>query len=588
VLENLANARRGMRTALVLGLLLALPSLGVGFFADDWIQRLALSGSVPEYAPDPWDLYEWTAADPVLPSPLMDVGVLAWWSHEEFHAHFFRPLSSLLLALDAWLFADSAFAAHLHSLLWYLVLIGGAAALFKAILPRETAVRATLVYAVAGLDASGLGWLAARHGMVAAAFGVAALLTHIRWRETGWVWGRIASPLLLIAALASSEIALGAVAFLAAYEMLGARSSGRERVLAATPSVLIALVYVWAYAWCDFGPRMVGTYVSPFEHPMAFAAASLLRVPVLAAELLTAIPSILFFGLPAPGRLVMAVYGLAAISMVATALYAIRHRLAEPERRAARWLAAGSLLSLLPLAGGLPDSRLLPTALLGTSVLIAVLLRHGRGGPRNYADPRQTLPRRVTALVGALALAHLGLSPGVRLVRPGIYARLAESSTRLIDEAEIPCQQGADVVVLPPVDPFRGGYSAPLALASPALSPKTWRVLSMAPFDHVIARTSESAFELRVGGGAMLTTPMEQLGRPPTAPLRAGDQVQLSRMRIRVLEVSNGGPSRVLFEFGRPLEDPGLCFVERRRGALREARIPEVGHERILPHRRFM
>src|SRR5688500_362743 len=99
-------------------LVLSLPALGVGFFYDDWIHRLALDQSWSGYARDVFSVYEFNrglAENRVL----MDVGLHPWFASPSLQIRFFRPLSSLLVALDLRILGAHPLVAHLHSMFWF-------------------------------------------------------------------------------------------------------------------------------------------------------------------------------------------------------------------------------------------------------------------------------------------------------------------------------------------------------------------------------------------------------------------------------------------------------------------------------------
>lgn len=108
-------------TPLFLALLFTLPALSVGFSHDDLLQRLILEGKLPAFSPSWFSLYDFTR--PHLPTPtLIEHGYLPWFTNPELSLRFLRPVSSFTLALDHLCFGRQALPAHLHSLLWMLLL----------------------------------------------------------------------------------------------------------------------------------------------------------------------------------------------------------------------------------------------------------------------------------------------------------------------------------------------------------------------------------------------------------------------------------------------------------------------------------
>jgi hypothetical protein len=95
-------------TGVIVGvtLVLALPSLPAGFFADDYVLRDSLHGRTP-FRPPWYDLY-WFAPGTIDGNRVAEAhGQFAWWTAPAIKIHLFRPLASALLALDDRLFGDA-------------------------------------------------------------------------------------------------------------------------------------------------------------------------------------------------------------------------------------------------------------------------------------------------------------------------------------------------------------------------------------------------------------------------------------------------------------------------------------------------
>ncbi|MCX5771207.1 MAG: hypothetical protein NTZ09_13195, partial [Candidatus Hydrogenedentes bacterium] len=68
--------------------------------------------------------------------------------------------------------------------------------------------------------------------------------------------------------------------------------------------------------------------------------------------------------------------------------------------------------------------------------------------------------------------------------------------------------------------------------------------------------------------------------------LRAGDRIRLDYVTVTVLEVGKTGPSKVRFEFDRPLDDGSLSFVAWKGGHVRKVELPPVGESAVFPWKR--
>src|SRR5262247_377520 len=94
--------------ALVVAILLFLPSVGAGFFNDDWFHVLELEGKLG--GSRIWDLYRYTGA-PNRAGPIQG-DFLPWWTDAAVKLVLFRPIPSLSLALDHALFGRNPLGYH--------------------------------------------------------------------------------------------------------------------------------------------------------------------------------------------------------------------------------------------------------------------------------------------------------------------------------------------------------------------------------------------------------------------------------------------------------------------------------------------
>src|SRR5690606_1135208 len=96
------------------------------------------------------------------------MGRLPWWTSDALRMRFFRPLSSLDLAVDHLWLDRGGFLSHLHGLLWHMALLFVAHRLLSRLFDQTTAHFATALYAVAGWHTMPLAFVAARHATVTA------------------------------------------------------------------------------------------------------------------------------------------------------------------------------------------------------------------------------------------------------------------------------------------------------------------------------------------------------------------------------------------------------------------------------------
>jgi hypothetical protein len=568
---------RSLFLAMGLGVLVSLTSLNVGLLLDDLLHRLIIAGRLTEYGDwGPLSLYEFVGTARTTPAGLREIGLLPWWTSDQLSVRFFRPLTSALLVLDTWLFGDAPLPAHLHSLMWFLGMLWVVARLHRRLLPAPVAGVATVLWAIAAGHAMPVAWLASRHPLVSGLPGLLALVAHLRAREEDWRPGRVLAPLLLAVSLLGGETAFGVVALLAAYELFGRREGLARAARALAPSAVLMAAYLAFYVAKGFGARGSAAYLDPFGAPGSTMVALLQRVPILLGELVFATPSDAVSAMPAlqPDA---AVWG-ALVTLGALALLrAVWATLAEQERHALRWLLPGGLAAVLPGAVGSIGGRVLGVPLLAGSAFVAILLIRSWEAARDTRRPRfRRGALRVAAVV--LALNHFLVGPLFRCVLGVGMGQIADAQWSIARQAP-PC--AGTMVMVAAADPSIATY-VPAAMVLLDRPPRRFRLLSSAPHDHVLERTSATGLDLVVRTDARQPGFWEVLHRE--APPAAGTEVQLEGLHVTVKEATEAGPMRVHFEFDQPLESPELCFLTWRDGALRPLALPPPGGSVPVPH----
>src|SRR5690606_31086225 len=111
---------------------------------------------------------------------LISQGVLPWWADSEFRFQMWRPLAEFSHWLDYRLWPDSPWLMHAHQILWVMALLGVVLLFYRQVLHAQAAYPlAFALFALSGNLSQAVTWLAARNTLMAATFGIAALLLHI-------------------------------------------------------------------------------------------------------------------------------------------------------------------------------------------------------------------------------------------------------------------------------------------------------------------------------------------------------------------------------------------------------------------------
>jgi hypothetical protein len=536
---------------------------------DDVIHRGMLLDRAPGVHWSPFELYDFVGG-PTRPASLMrDRGLLPWFTDGDLELRFFRPLSSAVLAMDARLFGERTWLCRLHSLLWFLGILGLVAALHRRFLSASTAGAATLIYAVSAGHALPVSWIAARHTLVCTAFSLLAFWWHVRAREDGWSAGRWLSPLAFAVGLLAGEMTLGAVAVVGAWEIFGRRDPIRERIVGLAPVVSLAFVYLACYAAMGYGARGSGAYTG-LGGGFSDALTVLRHFLILVGELAAATPSDAFGLGSARVQTSAALWG-ATMALALLAVYRFaRPHVDQHEAAALRWMPIAAAAAALPGALALVGGRVLTLALLPATGVVAVVLVRGTAAVRLCGV--RTLARALMAVaIGGFAFGHFVVGPAMRTIIGFELARLAREQHELAMRMA-PC--AGVMVLVAAADPTVATY-VPATLVLRDRGPERLRVLSMAASDHRIDNVTRTGFDLTTHGSERVRSVWERLYR--SGPLAAGTRVRVAGLDATVIQDRDGAPVRVRFDFGEPLDSPHLCLLQWRDGRIVPLRPPAPG-----------
>jgi hypothetical protein len=555
----------------LIGVVLSAPALPTGFIVDDWVHRAVLL-RLPGFEAPPLELFSFITGDP---GRLEEAKRLAfpWWSAPNLKLAFWRPLSSATHWLDYVLWPDTPWAMHLHSMLWYAACVVAAAFLFRRLLAdRLYAGVAAFAYAVSHTHSVPVLFLANRNALVSLFFGISTLLLHDRWRRDGDRRAAAAAPFALLLALLANEGAIAACGYLAAYAVFvdpkqvrlkpDATAGGRLKpgptsaLLALAPYVGVVVAWRIVYSTLGFGAEGSDAYIDPAASPVRFAHAVAGRAPIyLLAQWL--IPPSDFF-LVAP-RLVQRYWTAIAIAFAAILTFALSPLLRRD--RIARFWFAGMLMAVIPICATFPMDRMLLYPGLGAAALLSQFIAAVRA---KQLVPVTARVRRIGAriLFDALIAVQLVVSPLWLPIRIAATAKEVGGMTQAVDRLAADPSLAGKLVVLIDDAMWSSVYFATLRALKGLPMPEQFLVLAPAEtrFDTIVVhRPAADTLELQVDGNYRWF-----LERDSSQPFKAGDVVEIDRVKIRVLQVSPGGqPTRMSFQFDTPLDDPSIAWFAR-------------------------
>lgn len=574
-------ARATLPVVLAAGALLVLLGLRVGFILDDYFHLAILGALDPQATQSPLALWSWAReGERPLLGDAVQGGWLPWWSSPDLRIHFFRPLPSLLHNLDYRLWGLDAWGWRLTTLAVWLTLLWAVVRLYRELAGRSGAspgvvLLAGLLFALDESHAWNTIWLAARHSLVAALFVVVAIGSYLLFRRSGSRRHLVATLIFTALGLLSSEVAVGVVAWVIAYELTLAREGWTARLRAAAPVLSLAALYTVLYIAFEFGSRANGWYVDPVSSPAAFLTRVLPeRLPVLIQGLLTPVP-------PEMGP-VFGEWPWAWTAMVLAALVLLAFVPRLRRDPVFRFVALATLLSLFPTALATPINYLLLLPSVGAAWLFASFVGACWDSWKDWRRTREG-GRPVFATLAAvfLLLTHAVFAPITFALSAGMLGRTHQRPADHIAGAEAPPGTSRVVVVTAP-NRLMAGYLTIAwgQLRTPPRPEGVW-VVSPATGPHPFHRTSERSFRLEIPSPGILDSLWDQV-IADGAGVAAGSRIRRGAMEVEVLRMEGAGIREIEVTLDRPLDAPDVSLLAWDGKRLVRMRVPGVGGRTVL------
>ncbi len=562
--------------AAVLAVLLALPSLGAGWIMDDYYHRAVLleRPRFRDLLGPPSEMFRFFRGDPDRTGRIMDIGLFPWWTDPSLKAEMLQTLTVLTHRLDYALWPDSPMLMHAHSLFWLGAAVAVTAAFYRRMLGSTwVAGVAALLFAADDARGATVGFLANRNALVAATFGVSALIAHDRARRDGSRPAGLLAPLLLLAALFSKEEGIGTCAYLAAYALF-VDPVGRWRgCLALWPYAVMVVAWGTLRAYWGYGVRDVGLYIDPLTDTGRFLTAMVGRLPILLFGQWGPIPADLAVVLRPPPSVALWWFAVAILVVLLCAMAPLLRR-----DRLARFWAAGMLLAAIPVSATVPMDRLLTFVGIGAAGLLAQFWQFVFAAEDTPSNSRWRVPTKavawclvaVHAVIAPIALPLQAANPlGPRWVETRLYVGTALGSS-LGDRT---------VVIVNAPSPVHASYLILRRELDGESVPQHTRVLAPAIPSVTIRRLDGRTLAIRPRGG-YLRWPLDQVFRSERRRFALGEQVRLTGMTVTISSLTaDGRPAEATFRFDVPLESPSLVWLCFRGDGFEPFTPPAVGQE---------
>lgn len=591
---------------MAIGLALRWSSLHAPMALDDWDHYAMLHGVYPVEL-HPLDLFNFVPDDAAARDALLETGRLPWFASPNLHLSVLRPLASALVYVDyVWLDGQHhVWRLHVHSYLWWLFLLAGAAAVLFRALPFAAATLALLLYTIDDAHTWPAAWIASRSQFVSVGFVLWALWATMKAQQGSPRMRPVALGFGALGLLAG-EHALSPLAYLAAFELLGASGTLGARMRRTLPWVLLGVGFIAAHAWLGYGASGSSVYITPLSDPARFLSWSLLRALKLFAECGFGVPAdwwsiwpawqLVFFihsrfallGISPELQQVQWGAGFATLVLAVAGcvwLSSARARQSE-DQRGVRWLLIGALLSIAPLTATEAMSRL--TVAPGFGFAAAFGWAIWKLSCVVFVSPRLVLrPLAALALI-PLLYVHV-MFVGMRSYYEGKFfggGWSPQEASRRHTQFGVPNVAGRNIFLLDsPHMTLQFSLMYMLHYAGQPL-PRSIEILTPAISNsHVIERVAPNVIDIHFPDPLVGSPFRRSVYRSEDELFREGDVIRAKRFDVTILAVSAGEPTHLRYVFPAPLDDPRYVFMAPRLDmpALMPLQLPPVGQRVQLP-----
>jgi hypothetical protein len=572
---------RPLPAALALvAVLLTLPALWTGLVGDDYFHRVVLLNLGPLGA----------ATEPVadlfafLPERLRgwmtEQGLLPWWSDPDLTVALARPVAALTHVLDYRLWPNDFVLQHAHSLAWFALAVGLVATLYRRVHGAGVvAGLAGLLFAVEDAHAMSAGWLAGRNGLLCLVVGTALVHQHVTWRQTRRPRAFALSLLALALGLGCGEATLGALAYVAAWQVTREEGGWMRRLLPLLPHTLIVIVWRLLYSTLGYGTRGSSLYVDPGAQPLLFLDALVERWPLLVAAQWLQAPIDVWAILPRAAALAASAVCALAATFVLWLIWTLlrAHGLA-------RFWALGMALSLIPVCAAFPMDRLLLFAGIGAFALMAMLCESCGVWLWSAAGPATWRRRAVKLLV----VLHLPVAAVWLVARVALVPEWGSFFMSAARDAPRGPEVARQTFVFVNGNDFPVFYGSIVRTATgDGPVPRRLAQLSTMLAANEVWREDEQTLVITPRNG-YLALAIERLLVGAGRRFEVGQAIERPDFVAEIREVTEDGrPRRVAFRFRQPLEAPDYCWLYWKAGRVVPFPLPAPGERLTIDRSRL-
>lgn len=543
--------------AAVISIVLLTPSLFSGYYGDDFIHEALLSDRAPISTPDDaslFGLFSFLDSSKQRTKELMNYSLVPWWVNQQFYFSFWRPLSEITHWIDHHLLGSIQWLMHLHSLIWYLLLLKVLFAVFNRV--HHNRVIFGLAIALYAFDSShgfAISWIANRNAILATLFGALSLLCYMKSSDDDWRPGIFLGPLCLLLGLLSAEFAIAITCYLFAYAVNLHKKGIWHGLVSLVPYAAVTLGWWGLYKTLGFGAQGSDIYyIDPAQNPIGYLGAVAERLPLLLGAQWGVIP-VEFYNFS--GSFGDLLWGISAGILALFCLLMLPVLVTSP--RARFWLI-GMTLSAIPVCAALPQDRILLLVTVGGSGLLAEVAGTYLLNILSLRKALLKVSQVVVMIFLAINLVVSAILLPISAYSPKIWSLASRNAAVSLGEYPLKGKQALlfkapfDVSVFITAILFHQNKDMPKSLWSISSSGSGMTTIEYVN-DHLLEVETEFGF---IQGFDSIMRDVAEY------PLNVGDQIHLKGMTIVIQSLTKENhPKKIQLHFDKPLNSQDQVYL---------------------------
>ena len=410
----------------------------------------------------------------------MRVGILPWWSDPQVTVNIYRPLAALTQFLDYQLWPSNFLYMHIHSLVWYSILLVAILSLYRKFFSntKHFYLLAALLFIFDKTHLSSISWLANRNDLLSSLFLTATLLCYIQYFKLKNKIIFALAQTFILAGLLSSEGIVAVIPIVFFYSCVYLKNSIKTSIKVVIPSLVIFFSFRLITAFFGYKVAHTGFFMDPTQNLVGYIQAFIIRYPILLAQSFTAIDFHYFDFSPLGNNYIW------IGSLFLSLFFIILFYRVNSKNRLGKFLLLASMVSAVPFVSSFdlsPRNLMIPsifTAALISTTFSSLWLK----------SKRSFIESGLLITIGLAILVRLLISP-VDLISEGKKVQIPTWFT--YSQKLYQLKNKVPVIVTTPF-----GYVFDSEFIATNKSKNTYRILSSSLFDIELTVTGLQTIEL--------------------------------------------------------------------------------------------